>query len=510
MIDFVATQQALDLLFGSFTPWLVVLPGLIIGLVFGSIPGLQISMAMAIFLPVTLHMDFVMSMLFLTAIFTGGSFGGGVTAILMNIPGTSSALATAFDGYPMARQGKHNEALGLALGSSTFGCGLGYIILFCLIQPISVMVLKLGPSEMFAVTVWGLTLIASLRGDHMSRGVLSGIFGLLLGTVGYNEMGISRGTLDIDILLDGIPAVPAMMGMFAASELFNLLNAKYIVEDESQRKVNIPRVISGFKQAMRHPVINTRGSFIGILIGAVPGVGSSVSNILSYMETKRRDKDPDSYGKGNPRGVMASESANSSSEAGSMATLLALGIPGGGATAVMLAVFAMNNITGGPTFIREQTDVVYAIIFANFGQVILLAIVGLLLIPALAAVVKVPVKLLVPAVMSLAIFGAYGLTGSMAGPYTVLVFSILGYVMKKYNYSVPGLVIGILLGKMAESELLHCYQISGGALSYIWTRPVTMVIIALLIVSIGYQPLLNMIKKRMNGNKMPDDSSRAS
>lgn len=496
MIDFIAVQQALDLLFGSFAPWLVVIPGLIIGLVFGSIPGLQISMAMAIFLPLTLNMDFVMSMLFLTAIFTGGSFGGGVTAILMNIPGTSSALATAFDGYPMARQGKHNEALGLALGSSTYGCGLGYIILFLLIQPISVMVLKLGPAEMFAVTVWGLTLIASLRGDYMSKGIVSGIFGLLLGTVGYNELGIARGTLNIDILLDGIPAVPAMMGMFAASELFNLMNAKFIVENESQRKVSIPKVLTGFKQALRHPIINTRGSFIGILIGAVPGVGSSVSNLLSYMETKRRDKDSDSYGKGNPKGVMASESANSSSEAGSMATLLALGIPGGGATAVMLAVFAMNNITGGPTFIREQTDVVYAIIFANFGQVGLLALLGLVLIPLLAAVVKVPVRLLVPMVMTMAIFGSYGLTGSMSGPYTVLVFAILGYVMKKYNYSVPGLVIGILLGKMAESELLHSYQISGGHISYIFTRPVTMGIVFLLLISICYQPLMSFIKSR--------------
>lgn len=502
MIDFLAVQQALDLLTGSFTPWLVVIPGLIIGLVFGSIPGLQISMAMAIFLPITLHMDFVMSMLFLTGIFTGGSFGGGVTAILMNIPGTSSALATAFDGYPMARQGKHNEALGLALGASTIGCGFGYMVLFLLIQPISVMVLKLGPAEMFAVTLWGLTLIASLRGDHMSKGVLSGIFGLLLGTVGYSDLGISRGTMNIDILLDGIPAVPAMMGMFAASELFTLLNAKFIVESDAHRKVSMKKLMTGFKQAFRHPIINLRGSIIGVLVGAVPGVGSSVANLLSYMETKRRDKDPDSYGKGNPKGVMASESANSSSEAGSMATLLALGIPGGGATAVMLAVFAMNNITGGPTFIREQTNVVYAIIFANFGQVLLLMAIGLLLIPLLASVVNVPVRLLAPAVMVLAIFGSYGLTGSMSGPYTVLVFSILGYFMKKYDYSVPGFVIGILLGSMAESELLHSYQISGGQLSYVLDRPITLVILACLAISIFAQPIKNAVSKKMQGRKI--------
>lgn len=341
----------------------------------------------------------------------------------------------------------------------------------------------------------------------MAKGIVSGLFGLLLGTIGYNELGVSRGTLDIDILLDGIPAVPAMMGMFAASELFNLLNAKYIVEDESQRNVSIPKIFKGFKESFKFPIINTRGSLLGILVGAVPGVGSSVANLLSYMETKRRDKDPESYGKGNPKGVMASESANSSSEAGSMATLLALGIPGGGATAVMLAVFAMNNITGGPTFIREQTDVVYSIIFANFGQVILLAVLGLLTIPFLASLVKVPIRLLVPSVMSLAVFGSYGLTGSMAGPYTVLVFAILGYVMKKYDYSVPGLVIGILLGKMAESELLHSHQISGGNLSYIFTRPITLVILAFLLFSIFYQPLMKMIKSKLGKNIPSQDES---
>lgn len=501
LINFPAVHQGLSLLFTSFDPWMVVIPGLLIGLVFGAIPGLQISMAMAIFLPITLKMDFTMSMLFLTAIFTGGGFGGGVTAILMNIPGTSSAMATAFDGYPMSRAGKHNEALGYALGASTFGCGLGYIILFVLIQPISVMVLKLGPTEMFSITLWGLTLIASLKGDYIGKGLASGLIGLLIGTIGFNEMGTERGTMGLELLLDGVPAVPAMMGMFAASELFNLLNAKFIVEKEEHRKVHIPRVVNAFFDSFRHMFINTRGGLIGVLIGAIPGVGSSVANLLSYMETKRRDKDPDTFGKGNFRGVLASESANSSSEAGSLATLLALGIPGGGATAVMLAVFAMNNITGGPTFIRMQTDVVYAIIFANFGQVILLAVIGLLMIPLLGSLVKVPVRVLIPVVLTLSVFGAYGLTGNMAGPYTLLFFAVLGFLMKKYNYSVPGIVIGILLGGMAESELLHSYQISGASVLFIFQRPLTLIILLLLIFSATYQPVLKFIKKKFNGRR---------
>lgn len=168
MIDFEAVSQGFSLLFSDFTPWLIVIPGIILGLVFGAIPGLQISMAMAIFLPLTLYMDFMQAMLFLTAIFTGGSFGSGIPAILMNIPGTSSAIATAFDGYPMAKKGQHNEALGIALGASCFGVLIGYIILFILIKPISGLVLKLGPSEMFLVILWGMTLIASLSGTYIT------------------------------------------------------------------------------------------------------------------------------------------------------------------------------------------------------------------------------------------------------------------------------------------------------------------------------------------------------
>ncbi|MFA9372786.1 MAG: tripartite tricarboxylate transporter permease [Poseidonibacter sp.] len=496
LIDISSASEALTLLFSQPEYWLVVIPGIIIGLFFGATPGLQTSMAMAIFLPMTLYMDFLQAMLFLTAIFTGGGFGAGVPAILMNIPGTSSAIATAFDGYPMARSGKHNEALGLALGSSTFGVLLGYVLLFFLIKPMSGFVLKLGPSEMFMVILWGLTLIASLTGKHIIKGLIAGFFGLLIGTIGFSEIGVMRGTMGIEILSDGIPAIPAMMGMFAASELFKLVNTGFLVEDESKRKVRISFIIKGFKQAFSYPLILIRGSIIGVIIGAVPGVGSSVSNLLSYIETKRRDKDPDSFGKGNPKGVVASESANSTSEAGSMATLLALGIPGGGATAVMLAAFAMHNITGGPQFIREEMDVVYAIIFANFGQVFLLIILGILLIPVLASIIKVKMNYLVPSVLILAVCGAFGLTGNMSGPITVLVFALIGWVFRRYNFSVPATVIGMLLGSMAESSLVQTLQISGGNISYIFERPISIVILVLLFISLFGGKIVTKLTKK--------------
>jgi putative tricarboxylic transport membrane protein len=370
VIDIDALSAAFGMLFSSGTPWLIVVPGILIGLVFGAIPGLQISMAMAIFLPLTLYMDFMQAMLFLTAIFTGGGFGGSIPAVLMNIPGTSSSIATAFDGYPMSRQGKHNLALGVALGASCVGVIIGYSILLLLINPISQIVLKVGPAEMAAVILWGITLIGGLSSGSPLKGLISGLVGLLIGTIGYSEAGVTRGTFGSPHLLDGVPVIPAMIGMFAASELFRLVNNDYLVEDSEARKVSVRQILAGFRSALTHPWIVLRGSLIGVFVGSVPGVGSSVANLLSYMATRRQSPEPDSFGKGNPSGVIASEAANSTSEAGSMATLLALGIPGGGATAVMLAAFAMHNITGGPQFIREQTDVVYAraAVYSTAGQ----------------------------------------------------------------------------------------------------------------------------------------------
>ena len=496
MIDTDAFLSAVSMLFSSGTPWLIVIPGILIGLVFGAIPGLQISMAMAIFLPMTLYMDFMQAMLFLTAIFTGGSFGGAIPAILMNIPGTSSCISTAFDGYPMSRQGQHNLALGVALGASCAGVIIGYSLLLLLIEPISELVLKVGPAEMAVVILWGITLIGGLSSGNLVKGIISGLVGLLVGTIGYSEAGVTRGTFGSDYLLDGVPVIPAMIGMFAASELFKLVNKGYLVEDSDKRNVSARRILAGFLSVVKHPVVILRGSLIGVFIGSIPGVGSSVSNLMSYMVTKRRDKDPESFGQGNPTGVVASESANSTSEAGSMATLLALGIPGGGATAVMLGAFAMHNITGGPQFIREETDIVYAVIIANFGQAVLLIALGLMFIPLLANVIKVPMTYLVPSVLALAVFGAFGLTGDLSGPVTVLVFALIGWVFKRFDYSVPAAVIGILLGAMAEDSLIYSYQISGGQWSYLLERPVAMIILALLVASLFGSKLVDVLTRR--------------
>ncbi|MCA1242092.1 tripartite tricarboxylate transporter permease [Stappia stellulata] len=497
MLDQFALSQAFGLLFSSFDPWIWVIPGLLIGLVFGSIPGLQISMAMAVFLPVTFGMDFLQAMLFLTAIFTGGAYGGGVTAILMNIPGSSSSIATAFDGYPMARQGKHNEALGLGLAASVVGSFIGYILLLLLIGPMAALVLKIGPMEMVVVVLWGLTLIATLNDGNVAKGLFAGFLGLLLSQIGMSTTGIMRTTVGNPHLLDGIPAVPAMIGIFAASELLRLRGSSYLVTDEAQRDISLRKILAGVAETFRYPAVLLRGSLIGAGIGAIPGVGSSVANLVSYGEARRTSRTPEAFGKGAPEGVIAAESANSSSEGGSMTALLALGIPGGAATAVLLAAFSFHNIIGGPSFIRNQTDVVYSIILGNLGQVLLLAVVGLLMLRVLGMVVRVPLAYLVPSVLAMCAWGGYGITGTIAGPLTVAAFALLGWLMRRNAYPVAATVIGLLLGRMMEGELVRTLQISNNQpMTYLLERPIALVLaIAMLAVLVG-APSLKALRAR--------------
>ncbi|WP_323037035.1 tripartite tricarboxylate transporter permease [Pararhodobacter sp.] len=497
MIDQIAFSAALDMLFTGFSPWLWVIPGLLIGLIFGSIPGLQISMAMALFLPVTFGMEFLQAMLFLTAIFTGGAYGGGVTAILMNIPGSSSAIATAFDGYPMARAGKHNEALGLGLAASVIGTFVGYALLLVLIQPLASFVLKIGPLEMVMVVLWGLTLIATLNDGSIARGLLAGFFGLMLSQIGFSTTGVLRTTIGNPYLMDGIPVVPAMIGIFAAAELLRLRGSSFLVEDDSLRNISIPAILRGVRQTFHYPAALLKGSIIGAIIGAIPGVGSSVANLVSYGEAKRSSKTPEAFGKGAPEGVIAAESANSSSEGGSMTALLALGIPGGAATAVLLAAFSFHNLVGGPSFIRNETDLVYAIIVGNLGQVVLLAVIGLLTLRLLGMVVRVPLSYLIPSVLALCAWGGYGITGTIAGPVTVAVFAGLGWLMRRHDYPVAATVIGLLLGKMLEGEMVRTLQISNNnPLAYLFERPIAIVFMILLLAIVIVLPLARHYRTR--------------
>ena len=483
MIDWVALTSAFHLLAGSWQPWMVVVPGILIGLLIHAVPGLTTSMALAVCLPLIPYMDFLQALVFMTSMYAGALFGVAIPAILLNVPGSASAVGTTFDGFPMARAGKHNEALGIALAASCVGQFIAYGLLLCLAGPIGAFAIKLGPPEMLVLSIWGLTMIARLRGGNFARGLLAGVFGLLLGTIGLSARGDARGALGIDVLLDGIPTVPAIVGLFAAAELFNLVGRDYIVEDLTRRQVQAGRILAGMRETFRHPGALLRGALLGSGVGLLPG-GHAIANLLSYSEARRAAKDPEKFGTGDPRGIIAAESANASSEGGSMATLLALGIPTGGATAVMLVAFSMHNITGGPSFMRDHADIVYAVILSSLAQVLFLAVIGFGFIFVAGYIVKVRLRVLVPLVLAMAVIGSFALSQNMAGPITLAAFAVIGWLMQRFDYPVAATVVGLLLGRLTEGAMLRTYQMSGGHLDFFLTRPIAMSILLLLVASL--------------------------
>lgn len=484
MIDTAAFGSAVAMLAGSPDAWIWVLPGLLIGLVFGALPGISVSMAMALVLPATLYMDFLPAIIFLTSVYTGAGFGGSIPAVLINIPGTSSAVATTFDGYPMARQGKHNEALGAALFASCIGVLISYMILLVLVQPMAEVVLRIGPFEMAAIGIWGMVLLGSIGASSVAKGLFAAGLGILFGMVGMNTAGYMRGDMGIAWLLDGVPTIPAMVGLLAASQLFALVNARFIVEAESDRSISLRRILAGGAMVLRNPVTMLRGAGIGVFVGAVPGIGSSIANLLSYGEARRNAADGASFGKGNVKGVIAAESANSSSEGGSMATMLALGIPGGGATAILLAAFAMHNVVGGPRFMEESRDVVYAIILSNFAQAAILVVVGTLFVYGASTIVRLPLRYLIPCVLVVSTMGAFAMEGSIAGPITLYAFAVLGWLLSRYGFPVAAVVVGLLLGRLIETEMLRAWQLAGGDPWYVLNYPWALGIIGLMVVSL--------------------------
>jgi putative tricarboxylic transport membrane protein len=486
MLDFTALMGAFHIIGSSSQSWIWIVPGLIVGLVFSAIPGVTISMAMAIVLPLSIYMDFFPAIVFLTSVYTGGVFGGSVPAILMNIPGSPSSYATTFDGYQMTLKGQHNEALGYALFSSTFCCMLGYLVLLFMIQPMAFIVIRIGPLEMFGVALWGLILLGSLGSEYVTRGILAAIVGILFGTVGMNTAGYIRGTMGIPYLLNGISPIPAMIGLLAAGQLLTLATKDYIVDSGgTSRSVSFRGILKGCLGTFKYPTVLLRGTFVGIAMGIVPGVGSAISNLISYAITKRFSKDSETFGTGNPKGVIGAESAVASGEGGSMATMLALGIPGHGAVAVLLAAFMMHNVVAGPSLIREHKDMVYAIILNNMLQAFVLLGVGLAFIYVASNVVRVRTRFIVPVVLVLATMGTFSIDGTIGGPITLFVFAIIGVGMVRYKYPVSAAVVGLLLGRTLETNAVLSYQISGGSLAYFVHRPGAIAIFGVMVLSLA-------------------------
>lgn len=486
MFDYAMLSQGFYSLFDVHLLWLMPL-GLLYGMVVSAIPGMSGSLAIALVMPFTFHMSALQAIIFLSSIFTGSVHGGSIPAILLNMPGSPASAATVFDGFKLAREGKHNEAQGLAIGASTMGSLLGCILVLCMLHPIAQFALMFGPVEMLMVGVFALTIIASFKGESIAKGIMAGLFGLLVGTVGLSWGREYRGTFGSTWLIDGLPVIPVLLGMLALPGLYSLTTEKFVVSNELLRRPDIRKIVQGFIESTRYKMVLLRSTLIGVVIGALPAAGASVASLLAWNDTKQSVRG-NRLGDGDPRGVVASEAANNSSEMGSTAVMLAIGIPGGGATAIMLGAFLVHGLTPGPRLLAENLHFGYAIFLAEFMQMAMMPFFAVLVLAFANYIVKVPNQVLVPAVLAVTCWGVFATRETFFDIGILVGFGISGFILQKYGYPVLAMLLGFILAEILEPEIIRATATFGfWNLPYeIVTRPISLAFVVLTALSLIY------------------------
>lgn len=501
MIDaYISTPLAMLTQAGWMYVFLVIIGGLIIGAFLGAMPGITATVAVALMFPPSIYMPSLLGIIFLSSIYTGGVYGGGVMSIALNIPGSGAAVATTFDGYPMTQKGLYFQAVGYGLMSSVIGCLAAYIAIFFLLVPIGLFALKFGPPEIMMIAIFAFSIIGFVTGN-MLKSLIGGFTGLLLGTVGSNSLAQPRGILGFFELLDGLPFVVTLIGLFAISEAFFLMFKESIVQkgvgDEVlHKKFDVQGIMEGFKGVFRYPVTLIRSMIIGLGIGIVPAAGSTIASIISYGQAQSNAKNPKEFGTGCPEGVVAAETANNSSEAGAMATMLCFGIPGSSATAVLMGAFMVHGLLPGPYLVRDHMDFAYAVIISNFIQGILLVLVGLFLIYSIGRIIAIPTKILVPMIIATSVLGAFAARQIYLDVFIVLIFGIIGYMMRKYDYSSLAMVLGLILSGIMENEFFRTYSLYSGRFEKLFLRPIFDLLLIVTIVSLFYPVIKRYVEQR--------------
>jgi putative tricarboxylic transport membrane protein len=500
MVDPAGILDGLVLLFDWRVIAIMVL-GLVFGIVTGAIPGFSTPLAISIMLPLTFPMSPLVAIVFLTAIYAGGNFGSSISAILLNIPGSPQAIVTGLDGNPMTKQGKANEALGIAVAASASGNLIGSFFLIMMMPVIVTFALMFGPPELFLVGVLGLTVIAALHRSFL-KALIAGMFGVLLGTVGMTSTGSIRGTHGFFELMDGIPVIPALIGLIGFSELFYMLQKAYVSGGGGARadsSSSLKKLLAGYRETFRYPVNILRSSAIGVLIGALPGAGATVGSVVSYNEAKRYSRDPDKFGKGSTEGLLSAEAANNASEGGALATMLSLGIPGGLATAVLIGAFLLQGLVPGPRLFIDNQTLVYGVMLAQFFTSALLLIVGLAISFYAARIINIPTMVMIPVIAVFSVTGTYAINQLMFDVQVMLVFAVLGIILRRYDYPLIAVILGIILGPILDRQLIRTYQGVGRLdIGIFLGRPVSVFLIVLLLLSLTplfmrflYRPLFS-------------------
>jgi len=460
--------------------------GSLIGVVGGALPGITITMTVIVVLPFTFGLEPLQGLACMIGVYVGGETGGLITSCLLGIPGKPSAVATTFDGFPMARKGEPGRALWLGIWASMFGGLLGAVVLVAATGPQPRLALEFGPWEYFSLFLLALSMVAGLVESSLLKGLLSGAIGCVVTILGNDPvMGQPRLTLGIGWLEGGVPFLPVLIGVFAFAQIMG--------EIEKTKKDSIEVLTQGVNLAVSHvkvlweilsrPFLLLWASFIGLVIGVLPAIGGSAANMLAYDQAKKFSRHPEKFGSGVPEGIIASEASNNANVAGSLVTIMAFGIPGDAVTAVMLGALTIHGIQSGPLFIIQNPTLAYGMFAAYILAHPIVLIMLFFGVRWIMRIVVVPKSILYPVVLVLCVVGAYALGNSMATVWVLFLSGILGYLMVKFGYPLAPFILGVILGDQIEINLIRAIMTDSNPWLFI-TRPISGVLIAASVASI--------------------------
>ncbi|EHA16393.1 tripartite tricarboxylate transporter permease [Halomonas sp. HAL1] len=461
--------------------FLLLTSAVFIGFIGGALPGISGVVLVVILLPVTYGLDPTAAFMLLTAIYGSSVFSGLITAILYRAPGTPEAVMTAFDGYPMTQQGQAGKALGIGVLSSSIGGLVGTIALIIFTPVLASFALKFSSPEYFALAVLGLTVVASL-GGRLIFGLIGACLGLFIATIGFDPLtGTSRYTFGSLELAEGVGLIPVIVGLFAISEVMKRTLGEEI--HQPIKKVSIK--IFDMAILRKIGVTLSRSSLIGVIIGILPGIGASTAAMVSYSEAVRWSKTPEQFGKGAPEGIAAPEAANNAAAMGALVPLFALGIPGSGTTAIILGAFIMHGLQPGPMFMVNSSDLVYAVFAGLFIVNFMILLFSKPFIALFTRLLNIPYSALGSIIVMCCIIGTYSVRNSMFDVWLMLGFGVLGFLLEKLKFPLVSIILGLVLGPIAESELRRSLSMSRGDFTIFFERPIsaTLIVISILLLT---------------------------
>lgn len=476
-----------------------IVAGTVLGVIFGAMPGVSASMAVALALPFAYGMEPLVAIAFLTAVYCASITGGGITAILFKIPGTPSNAPTTFDGFPMAQRGEAGRALGISLVTSAIGGIVAAIAMFLLSPQLAAAAIKFGPAELFAVSFLGLSVLTALDSDNVVKTMIAGLIGLFLATIGMDPLlAMPRLTFGSQILLSGIEMIPLMIGMFAITEVLKQTHKPSKLEDTGSGD-KVKTKLMSFKEGWAMKGVITRSSILGTLVGILPGAGATIASFLAYTTEVKLSKTPEIYGTGAPEGIAASEAANNAATGGAMVPMLALGIPGGNAAAIMMSALVLKGVQVGPLLIKTQPQYLSSVFASMMVTNIVMVIISIWIAKVFSKILKVPYSILGTTIIVLATVGSFALKGNTNDVMLMAIAGVFGFILSKYKFSSAALILGLVLGPMIEANLRRAVQLENGSLMNVISpasHPITAVLLVLCGLMLLFPILSKLFKKK--------------